>query len=108
MPDNRRRFRRIRYEHPAEVEVRVESRQPGASGRRIRLPVTLRTVSPEGVGLAMSPVQSFVPVKGGQITTVLSVLDQTFELPGKIAWCARTSGTSPRIDMGIQLRLELA
>jgi hypothetical protein len=108
MNENRRRFRRIRYEHPAEVEVRIESRQPGATARRIRLPVTLRTVSPEGVGLAMNAVQSFVPVNGAWITTVFSVQERVFELPGKIAWHARSSGAVPRIDIGIQLHLELA
>jgi hypothetical protein len=108
MPDNRRKFRRIRYEHPAEVEVRIDAAKPGVSARRMRLPVTLRTVSPEGVGLAMDPVQAYAPVRGGQITTVMQVRDQKFELPGKIAWCVRSSGAVPRIDMGIHLHLELA
>jgi hypothetical protein len=99
-----RRHPRIRSNHPGEVEILL----PGKHGppHRVRIPVTIRSVSCEGVGLSLEGRPKRRLGRGDTVTMHLSVNEHDVELPGRVAWF--NDRHKYPLHLGIQLQLEFA
>ena len=76
------------------MEVRVAE-------ERVRIPMTLRSISCEGAGVVLSDRSQRVR-PGTPVTVTFHSGRDKFELPGRVAWCARAEQGSPRFDLGVR------
>jgi hypothetical protein len=105
MSRSQRRFPRLPINQTGELQVRVGS---DGKSRRVRVPVSIRSLAPEGVGLAMVE-RDYLPLKRGSQVIIYVNLDGTkLELPGSVAWSNRPEQRASPFDLGIRLHLELA
>jgi hypothetical protein len=100
-----RRYPRIEIDKQAALDFRLPSR-----GRMepelVRIPVAIRSISCEGVGLALCDQRW--PLSCGTSVTLYFVVDsQRFEIPGRVVWLAPQQQPSP-IDAGVHFQLALA
>ena len=82
------------------MEVRVAE-------ERVRIPMTLRSISCEGAGVVLSDRSQRVR-PGTPVTVTFHSGRDKFELPGRVAWCARAEQGSPRFDLGVRFQLAAA
>jgi hypothetical protein len=84
------------------MEVRLDD--SGTSASRVRIPVTICTISPEGVGLAFDEPSDLKLYRGATVMMRFSTDRKKLEIPGRVAWYK----ADQPLGIGIQLRLELA
>jgi hypothetical protein len=101
-----RRYPRVPLDQPGEMEINVRG-EPGTSGRNLRVPVTIRTVSCEGMGLALRRKDLPGVGVGATVTMRLLVGGVNVEIPGRIAWFDPREPQG-RFDLGVRLQLEIA
>ncbi len=89
-----RRFPRVPYRAPAELEM--HSRHLDPSSEKVRVPVELFSMSCEGVGLSVSDTSTLIP--GSQVRINFAAGADAVELPARVVWAA-----GPRA--GLRLRL---
>ncbi len=99
-----RKHPRLRSDHPGEVEILLPGK-PGAP-QKMRIPVTIRSVSVEGVGVALDVHPERPLGRGDTVTMRISKLEQPVELPGRVAWF--NDQHKYPIQLGIHLQLEFA
>lgn len=97
MSITRRRFPRVPYAKPGEIDV---------TRQHETVAVTVREVSPGGLGLTLSRrAESQLP-RNTPIAIRFRANDEDIELPGRVAWYG--SSSEYPLDMGVQLQLHLA
>ncbi|HTM22982.1 MAG TPA: PilZ domain-containing protein [Kofleriaceae bacterium] len=101
-----RRYPRVPLEQPGEMEIRIRT-APGAASRPIKVPVMIRTVSCEGMGLVLESRGLQGLAVGTTVTMRLQAGGARIEVPGRIAWYDPREPNS-RYDLGIKLHLEIA
>ena len=99
-----RKHPRLRSNHPGEVEILLPGK-PGAP-KRVCIPVTIRSVSCEGLGLSVSGSPDWFPGQGDTITMRIASQEHPMELPGRVAWFNQHH--KHPIHLGIHLQLEFA
>ena len=92
-----RRFPRVAYRAPGELEL--HSRHLDDSSETIRIPVELSSMSCDGVGLSVADQSNLIP--GSQVTLSFVVEDGEIELPARVVWAAGARA-------GLRLRLARA
>jgi len=105
----RRRFPRLPCNRPGEMEVRLQD----ASFRveRVRVPVVIRSISCEGVGVEIEQRKVLPLPRGAHVTIRFQVSREEMEIPGRIAWSRRAGGEGEpggAADLGVRFHLELA
>lgn len=99
-----RRYPRIAIEHPGELELRNDD----GSGRKRtdRVPVLIRAVSCEGIGLHLCQRTEGLTI--GRIVTIRFTVGRsnTMELPARVVWYR--PAPDQRFDLGLRLQLEIA
>ena len=93
-----RRYPRLSASAPAEVEIRVRNRKHTAKA-------VMSAVSCEGVGLAIYDMVPFPVPRSSTVSVRFMLGTEQMDLPGRVAW---SKEQDDRLDMGIQLRLEMA
>lgn len=76
---------------------------------RARFPVTIHTISCEGMGLSMrqpSGMSAIVP--GTMVVMCFALRERAVELPANIVWFQPNRERPGELSVGIHLRLELA
>lgn len=97
-----RQYPRIAIDHPGSLAAKV------LGNEQITLPVAIRSISCEGVGLVLGnrdwPLKVRAPVR------VNFKIDQhhDFDLPGVIVWLANPRDTAAPLDVGVWFQLALA
>ena len=91
-----RRFPRIPFLQTGEIEIRSKDFD------KVRVPISIRTVSCEGVGLHVTQSSAIGIKRGTSVTLHFVAGDSRLEIPGRVAWA-----TEER-DVGIKLQLALA
>lgn len=99
-----RKHPRLRSNHPGEVEILLPGK-PGAP-RKVRIPVTIRSVSSEGVGVSLNGRPERPPGRGDTVTMRIARKSDPVELPGRVAWF--NDQHKYPIHLGIHLQLEFA
>jgi hypothetical protein len=100
-----RRYPRVAFEHPAEMQYRIRS-QKGVAARPVRVPVLIRNISCEGARIELESGERPLLRNGESITLEFDTARGEMSLPGNIAWQRSTLGQQSYIGVG--LRLELA
>jgi hypothetical protein len=106
MPTPQRRYPRVPFDKPGQLEVRVSPRR--APTRRMHVPVTIRSISCEGVGIALREPQALPIGRGASVTMHFSIGRYELQLPGRVAWHRDRGESTYPFDLGIRLQLELA
>jgi len=96
-----RKYPRAGLEQPGVMTVRVPD-QPLAQ----RVPVTIRSISPEGVGVHLQELRLRLE-RRASVTVHFVVEGRQFEIPGSIAWVAPAPGTQSGLDLGVRFQLAL-
>lgn len=74
--------------------------------RRVRVPMTIRSLSCEGVGLALQSPLSVPLRRGTGVVLHFAAGDRDVVLPGQVVWFSPEPGRT--FDLGVRLQLELA
>jgi hypothetical protein len=96
-----RKYPRAGLEQPGVMTVRVPD-QPLAQ----RIPVTIRSISPEGVGVQVDEKRLRLE-RRATVTMHFVVEGRQFEIPGSIAWVAPAANPQSRMDVGVHFQLAL-
>jgi hypothetical protein len=99
-----RKHPRLRSNHPGEVEILLPGK-PGAP-KKVCIPVTIRSVSVEGVGVSLDGRPARPPGRGDTVTMRIGASGHLMELPGRVAWFNNEHKYA--IHLGIHLQLEFA
>jgi len=99
-----RKHPRLRSNHPGEVEILLPGK-PGAP-RKLCIPVTIRSVSVEGVGVALNAHPDRPLGRGDTVTMRITSDKDPMEIPGRVAWF--NDHHKYPIHLGIHLQLEFA
>ena len=99
-----RKHPRLRSNHPGEVEILL----PGTPGspQKMLIPVTIRSVSCEGVGVTLEKIPERPLGRGDTVTMHLSANGSSVALPGRVAWF--NDHHKYPIHLGIHLQLQFA
>jgi PilZ domain-containing protein len=102
-----RRYPRVPLDQPGEMEIRIRP-TPGAASRPRKVPVTIRTVSCEGMGLVVRDRRDLRGIGVGTTVTMrLEAGGARVEVPGRVAWYDPRAPET-RYDLGVKLHLEIA
>ena len=100
-----RRFPRLVFDTPAEVEVTAPVAQRRLR-RSVRVPATIRSLSCEGAGLQLGlGAATLNLIAGASVMLRFTAEESQLELPGLVAWCHTSKGEQ---HVGVRLQLELA
>jgi hypothetical protein len=100
----RRKYPRVGLERPCDVELRMP--QGRGPTRRVRVPMTIRSLSCEGAGLALQEPLPAPLDRGAGVVLHFSAGDQAVILPGHVVWYSPEPGRA--LEVGVRLQLELA
>ncbi len=101
MPQIQRKYPRVAFDQPADIAVRIR-------GERIRIPVTIRSISCEGVGLSLAPEHRQHIPRGATVILSFDADGGDFEIPGRVVWSVSPTSVPGEVDVGVRLQLELA
>jgi hypothetical protein len=104
MESVKRRYPRVSVETKGELALE-SAMERGSDGPQVTFPVTIRSISTGGAGLAL-PEGGGQRLAPGARVVVSFEGSQRFELPGRIAWCAGEGYQSSPYDLGIHFQLE--
>jgi hypothetical protein len=96
-----RKYPRVDVDQPGVLTVRVPH-QPLAQ----RVPVAIKSISPEGVGVALADTR-YKLERRATVTMHFDVDGRHFEIPGQVVWVAPPA-TPGRPDVGVRFTLALA
>ncbi|MCG8416490.1 MAG: PilZ domain-containing protein [Proteobacteria bacterium] len=94
----KRRYPRLDWEQTGSLDLN----EPG--GERISVPIVIRSVSPEGLGVA-TDAGAELPGAGRILTINFKIGQRDISLPGRVMWLQRSDRHNA---VGIRLVLELA
>ena len=104
MSSKQRQFPRIRVDKPAELDVAT---RPSPGTEPTRLAGTIRSLSCEGLGLALDDPTAVDLPPGSPVTIRFLVEDKIINIPGRIAWQGEAAEKRP-FNLGIHLELDAA
>jgi len=92
-----RRYPRAAINEPAHLTLRTREQNR-------RLPVSIRSISPEGVGLALKDTSQALALRA-TVRMDFSIAGRPFEIPGVIVWVAGAAAASGGVDVGVRFLL---
>jgi len=108
MEPEMRRFPRVHCRLPGEMFVRRPNRGPGTELECVGLPVTILSMTCEGVGIEIRGRDRPVMERGTPLVLRFDIGEHVMELPGAVAWYREHRDTARPCDLGVRLRMDYA